>query len=215
MSVEVTSDRIGIAIARHPDTSSTVHKMEPIRFKEMLGVRKIDKDIVSKLESMATEHNVCAFVVGWPLQPDGRMGAPCGKVLHLLDELAAKSDKFFTKDRPFTLWDDRDIPRENIDVSSMKLNVPPPDEWGRSVMFSRVRPRSDEPIYLSRELGNHPTSEDSSMAAEILEMFIEKNYDGAEMDIVGNDNGADASCYSFEHIGEYDNGNARVQVSMS
>mmetsp|Transcript_7197 Transcript_7197/g.9759 ORF Transcript_7197/g.9759 Transcript_7197/m.9759 type:complete len:243 (-) Transcript_7197:172-900(-) len=213
MSLDVNSDRIGVAIARHPETCTSVYKMEPILFNEASRARKIDEDIIFKLEDVAKQHNVCAFVVGWPLQPNGRMGAPCGKVLHVLDELVAKSNSIFTKNRPFTLWDDRDIPRENVDMSLMKVNVPPPDEWGRSVTFSRVPPQDQSVIYLSREQCHHPSSKDSSVAADLLEMFMESHYEGAQMDVAA-DKGNGSAAYYFDDIDDYDNEKASLQASL-
>jgi hypothetical protein len=41
------------------------------------GTSKISKD-----------NKVSGFIVGWPLEPSGRPGAACGRVLHILDFLA-------------------------------------------------------------------------------------------------------------------------------
>ena len=55
------------------------------------AIFKLRKDQVKvELAKVANEFDVAGFVVAYPFEPNGRQGAPCGRVLHLLDHLAGK-----------------------------------------------------------------------------------------------------------------------------
>mmetsp|Transcript_16810 Transcript_16810/g.24430 ORF Transcript_16810/g.24430 Transcript_16810/m.24430 type:complete len:247 (-) Transcript_16810:64-804(-) len=216
LSIDINSERIGAAIAQHPSKSTAIHKLDPLQFNQNVArSKKIDDEIIYRLESIIKDHKVCGFVVAWPLQPDGRFGAPCGKVLHFLDVLMQKSGDFFTEERPFTLMDDRDIPRRNVDMSSMKDHAPYPDEWGRSVAFSRAPPFTNDMRYISREQCYHPTSEDSSVAASLLDTFIQSYSVDARThgDFNGDDDFICSSSY-LSHIDDFDSDCACIEASL-
>ena len=90
----------------------------PLHLSTENGKRTLSPHIIKSLQQVAQEHKVCGVVVAWPLQRDGRMGAPCGKVLHALDSLVEHS-AFLTNNRPFCLWDGGHVQPELA------------DSWGR------------------------------------------------------------------------------------
>eukprot|EP00567_Pseudictyota_dubia_P013131 CAMPEP_0197436160 /NCGR_PEP_ID=MMETSP1175-20131217/3630_1 /TAXON_ID=1003142 /ORGANISM="Triceratium dubium, Strain CCMP147" /LENGTH=235 /DNA_ID=CAMNT_0042965379 /DNA_START=260 /DNA_END=967 /DNA_ORIENTATION=+ len=170
---------VGVAIAAHPSQSATVHTLDPIKLVKGKPGKKtkdaIDEAVIEQLEDLVRKHKVCGFVVGWPLQPEGRPGKPCGRVLHVLDTLTEKRTSVLSKSRPFTLWDDRCIPRETGEAprSSIDDEI---DSWGRSVAFSQAPPPSTEPgdelMFRSRDRYERPTIVDSSGAGGILRHFV-------------------------------------------
>ena len=92
MGLDITDERIGVAIARHPSPNNRVAAIEPIPYvtnnkRAYYNTRRHDDNerVAAALEQLVKKHKISGFVVGWPLQPDGRPGGPCGKVLHLLD----------------------------------------------------------------------------------------------------------------------------------
>ncbi|CAJ1944475.1 unnamed protein product [Cylindrotheca closterium] len=100
------------AISLHPDNAS----------KETQLLHKIVKD-----------HNVCGFVVAWPVQSDtGKWGAPCGRVLFALDKIIDNNAKIFTQDRPLCFWDSF---RTNN-------NRKPVDDMGRCESFGEASSKS-------------------------------------------------------------------------
>lgn len=159
------------------------------------------------LEDLVKHYSICGFVVGWPLlgSGDGRLGASCGKVLHTLESLliqdtlsyevvSSSSEEYVAKktrpkkrfnsiisiNRPFTLLDTR-IARNtnNCDDHSSE-----PDEWGRSVTFSRVPPASTNVDHYhvfqhcrssikSNELND---GENSISASLLLKQFIKEHW---------------------------------------
>ena len=93
MGLEVSHERIGISVAQYPSPDNYVRQLDAIPY---LGhnIRSYEERleqkerIHSEIEDMIKKNGVAGFVVGWPLQPNGRPGASCGRVLHLLDFLA-------------------------------------------------------------------------------------------------------------------------------
>lgn len=124
MALDVGANKIGLAIASHPSYGESPLPLEPmmIKLETRQGNRRaLAESVVEDLQKIVQNYNVCGFVVSWPLQKEGRCGAPCGKVLHTLDSLVAESNIVNSK-RPFCLWDDHHyMPRE--------------DAWGRTPQY--------------------------------------------------------------------------------
>eukprot|EP00978_Attheya_sp_CCMP212_P038411 scaffold190230_cov32-Attheya_sp.AAC.1 len=169
MSLDINSERIGVAIAEHPNRNNAIYELNPIQTSSKKQVDLASK-VIEELETIVKNHKVCAFVINWPLQPEGRMGKSCGKVLHTLDSIANHSTKVLSASRPFTLLDDR------IVNHIVKTDDLPPDYWGRSPVFSRVPSPPRDDVLVSSERPRHPTSCDSTVAAELLKNFIDVNF---------------------------------------
>mmetsp|Transcript_37794 Transcript_37794/g.82818 ORF Transcript_37794/g.82818 Transcript_37794/m.82818 type:complete len:317 (-) Transcript_37794:187-1137(-) len=182
MALDITRDRIGVAVASHPSTGAPARTFDPIS----LPSRRRDdssngnSDIASELEEIVASERVCAFVVRWPLQDGGRMGGKCGKVLHALDSLVApspgssntksnnnnkraSSTAVIGKNRPFALYDDRlltGVSRGNV------VGTDIPDDFGRLSSFGRVPPLP-EMFYSSRQPHAVQASHDGDGTATI------------------------------------------------
>lgn len=112
LSLNIHRDRIGVAVASH----KTVEKLTSIPMEWL----KKGNEGTEQLNRIVDEHNVCGFVVAWPVQKDtGQWGAPCGRVLHTLDKIMVQSDNtIFTPERPFCFWDSfrSENTRRNVDA---------------------------------------------------------------------------------------------------
>ena len=100
LSLDISKHRICISVGQHPNREDQhiIQKMKPIEYmpheqknisKAMFKTRK--EHVKKSIEKVVKKYNISGFVVGWPLEPSGNPGAACGRVLHLLDFLAGKS----------------------------------------------------------------------------------------------------------------------------
>lgn len=193
MALDINENQVGISIGRHPSQAeggSKICRLDPVRLSSSSSAVSHEK-VAEHIDSIAKEHNVCAVVVGWPLQPEGNPGKPCGKVLHTLENLMERKSGIVSKRRPFTLWDDRHVEepartssRSNSDqdrpTSRPIQNDQPPDQWGRCVAFARAPTSGDGETYCSQEAYDRRTCDGSEKASGILEHFLGSVYDRPE-----------------------------------
>jgi len=163
MALDIGSDnKIGLAIASHPSYGETPMPLDPIpiTLETKAKNRKcLSKSTIEELKSIVTNYNVCGFVIAWPMQREGRCGAPCGKVLHTLDSLIAESSAIVNTKRPFCLWDEHHY-------------VPQEDVWGRIPLYGCP---SNKTIHkASEEQYEHKCS--SSIAVDVWNDFCAKHW---------------------------------------
>lgn len=127
LALDVGADRIGLAVASHPSYGESALALDPlsIRLETRKGNRRaLSESMIRDLQTLVKNYNVVGFVFSWPVQKEGRCGAPCGKVLHTLDSLVEESTIVSSK-RPFCLWDDHHyVARE--------------DAWGRTPQYGET-----------------------------------------------------------------------------
>lgn len=172
MGLDITRERIGIAVSEHPE-----HFSEPLALNSILlqdrdsspnRSKGIAKESLLELEAAVRKHHVCAFVVNWPLN-EGRMGEQCGKVLQVLDSVMDQSNSVVTRKRPFTLWAKCAATSSSDSVST--------DEWGRSPVFARAPVYFEDMKYSSKSVFREESSTDPSLvAADILDDYIKTNW---------------------------------------
>jgi len=176
MCLDITSDRIGLAIANHTRTENIVCHLNPLSSKSSPRSQKeVNTQITQTVQNFANDHKIDGFVVNWPLESDGRFGNSCGKVLHLLDFFAEQ--KLLSKKVPFTLWDGRDVLAASHNTCVVKQSLP--DEWGRSSTFA-LKPSEALTEYKHSENSSNlksTTSDDSSDATVLLEDYIDCHFD--------------------------------------
>lgn len=182
MALDISNDRIGVAFGNHPSRRTPICTLPPIAFahgacgsKKRNRVESDDENVVATLKELMKRLDVCGFVVGWPLQSDGRPGKPCGRVLHVLDKLAYNKDPVLSQRRPFVLWDDRYSSRAGSGVSLISKHDMPTDSFGRCVAYSQVPSFPPGRSCSSEEWYNRPTAKDSSVASDILKTYLETN----------------------------------------
>ena len=158
LALDVGADRIGVAVSSHPAYGDAPLPLEPVPLHlETRNNKRVLSPVVAKqLQEIVKKYNVSSFVVSWPVQKEGRCGAPCGKVLHTLDSLVESTSNLITDKRPFCLWDDQH-------------NQAPEDEWGRNPLYGE--PCTTKTVHkASEEQYQHPTS--SVLAAQVMEDFM-------------------------------------------
>lgn len=119
LSVDIGKHEIGMAVAPHPSSRNPIRTLPPLRLERTsLNTQTADnhqravtltQKCVQHMASIVQDHQVCALLVSWPVQDEGRFGKPCGQVLHTLDSLLEESNTIVTKQRPICLWDDRHV----------------------------------------------------------------------------------------------------------
>ncbi|KAL9190623.1 hypothetical protein ACHAXT_000329 [Thalassiosira profunda] len=173
MGVDITRDRIGLAVAEHPEQvcKSTPLSSIPIRQgrDEAAADRKgrLPKELVTQLEAAVRKHRVAAFIVNWPVH-EGRMGGECGKVLQVLDSVIDQSNSVVTKKRPFALW----CHGENASRASSPI-----DEWGRSKAFARAPEYVPGMNFRSKSDDRHQPENSSIVAANVLDEWVKNHWE--------------------------------------
>jgi len=162
LSLDIGSNKIGLALASHPSFGDAPLPLEPIHLKlETRGnKRTLSKEVTAELAEIVKAHNVSSFVVSWPVQKEGRCGAPCGKVLHALDAIVEDSN-IMSDRRPFCLWDEHHY-RANE------------DEWGRNPLYGEQCAEPTKVHFASQEQYAHDSS--STVAANVMQDFIKAQW---------------------------------------
>jgi len=154
-----------MAIASHPAFGRPVQELEPVTMKFKIEKankkrkRTLAPELVDQLQDVVTNHNVCGFVVNWPVQKEGRCGAPCGRVLHTLDSILAKSPSVLSSQRHFCLWDIEHVQQKE-------------DEWGRAPTYSET---SKKTLHIA-SLEQYSRESDSTTAADIWNDFCRSQW---------------------------------------
>lgn len=205
MGLDVTRDRIGLAVAEHPDHS--VCKSVPLNPISLWpGGGNDSEDLLSELEAAVRRHRVCAFVVNWPVN-EGRMGERCGKVLRVLDSVVDRSNGVVTRKRPFALWC-RDAGSE----------ASPVDEWGRSTDFARAPEYRPEMRYSSKAVeARDDASDPSIVAADVLDQWVKNHWevDHKEVGRAAAPKKAPRDFFFGAHsVDEYTSENASLQAAL-
>ena len=199
MALDINRDRIGVAVASHPNSSSgvaTARTLDPILLPRKRSAStstttaqashsQHDDHPLSRLEEVAVREQVCGVIVRWPLQDGGRMGAQCGRILYQLDNFVdsstGKKRTLIGKNRPFALYDDRPLTRGQAVEIDDSMDMP--DEWGRHSSFSRLpdmaalgAERGRATVQVSPHKTNYNGQDDEEMAAKILQNFLDGHF---------------------------------------
>ena len=135
LTLNILQDRIELAVAPQPSyMDETIQNLPsiPVKTSTANNQRVLSPSLAQEIKSLIDSWHVCGLVVNWPVQPDGWCGAPCGRVLFTLDQLARDID------RPICLWDQA---HTHVDE----------DEWGRNPVYARAAPAEKEVHVASKE----------------------------------------------------------------
>jgi hypothetical protein len=172
--MNVHADRLDVAIRQHPCSSSLDTSSEQQQRQHSIALnakktmmkrhRRVPSDSREELKELVKQHNVCGFVVSWPVQADtGLTGAACGRTLHTIEELLMQSSSsssstsssdssgstgskhhkrsssaLFTDNRKLCLWDISNENNDNANIESSKTGSQNSmDEFGRSPVYAR------------------------------------------------------------------------------
>lgn len=130
LNISITGDKIDLALASHPELDEPLQPLPsiPLRYETVGNKKALKTEVGNELADVLQKFNVCGMVVNWPVQQEGWVGKPAGKVLHTLDQLAANK-RVINKNRPICLWDE-------------EHNTLPEDDWGRTALYSRSAKKS-------------------------------------------------------------------------
>jgi hypothetical protein len=125
LSLKIDRDNLSLNLAQHPSIKQDCKLFQPIPIKyEVRNNRKVVVSSVTEaLLDIIQANKVCGIVVDWPVQREGRIGASCGRVLHLLDNLL--ESQVVSQNRKVCLWDGEHVPMEKE------------DQWGRCTAYGR------------------------------------------------------------------------------
>jgi hypothetical protein len=158
MALGIAKNSIDVAIVSHP-TAIAAGNTSP-RWKQPLAdrpipsirlgskvnkenkIQVIDDSVMSQLSSIVQRHadDLCGIVVSWPVQEEGWCGAPCGRVLHALDQIVEHEQRshgpqhpLLSLKRPICLWD----------YQHHGAVVDPEDAWGRAELYSHTTTKTE------------------------------------------------------------------------
>jgi len=166
LAVDIGHDRIGLAVASHPGSKQPIRMLRPlaVTHETRQGNRRVlSQACVRTMASIVQEHQVCALLVSWPVQHEGRCGKPCGQVLHALDSLVQESNSIVTKTRPVCLWDDRHAKAYEADC------------FGRDPIFGAAGPKHQTEYRASQEQYQHHDCS-SAVAAQVWQDFCQTHW---------------------------------------
>jgi hypothetical protein len=181
LCIRMSDNGISLAVTDNPVPGGEVHRLDSLKYTKTSGKSlKLHSDlketVYGKLQEIVRNNNIGGIVVAWPTVSDGRPGGSCGKVLHLLDYIAEHNGSLLSKSRPFTLWETRKCCNDTFSDDSTMNKDAIPDEWGRSVAFSRLPEDQSTPrTFSSSDQYNHQINKEST-AEMILESFIDSNW---------------------------------------
>mmetsp|Transcript_10319 Transcript_10319/g.17327 ORF Transcript_10319/g.17327 Transcript_10319/m.17327 type:complete len:237 (-) Transcript_10319:22-732(-) len=128
VSLDICRDRIDLSVASHPCNGEAPLSLDSIPLQYSYtnkNMKCLKRSVMEQLHDIVQKHEVCGFVVAWPVQREGRMGAPCGRVLHTLDSMLLSNATLLTPGRKFCLWDGSHVAMEAE------------DKWGRCEIYGR------------------------------------------------------------------------------
>ncbi|GAX18639.1 hypothetical protein FisN_10Hh151 [Fistulifera solaris] len=130
LNLSITGDKIDLALASHPEFDEPLQQLPsiPLRYETVGNKKTLKAEVGHELAEVLQKFNVCGMVVNWPVQSEGWVGKPAGKVLHTLDQLVANK-RVVNSNRPICLWDE-------------EHNTLPEDDWGRTALYSRSTQKS-------------------------------------------------------------------------
>ena len=180
LSVDIGKHEIGMAVAPHPSSPNPIRTLPPLRLERTsLNTKAADnheravtltQNCVQHMASIVQDHHVCALLVSWPVQDEGRFGKPCGQVLHTLDSLLEESNTIVTKQRPICLWDDRHV--------RMQTPVENDPMFARDPLFGRKSTEAlkKKTIHLASEEQYQHHDCSSAVAAQVWQDFSQAHW---------------------------------------
>jgi len=167
LALKISRQHVGLTVAPHPlsladDTTMKtdnnnhnfgIDPIIPLNFTTISGKKILDSSVITRLHSIIQTHNICGFIVSWPLEKEGRIGANCGRVLYTLDAIleATSSEEegeptIFSNSRKFCLWDESHVKLEHDDSFGRCSIFGTPKYISRKNHVSQREPYKDQQI---------------------------------------------------------------------
>jgi hypothetical protein len=132
LSMSIGRESIDLAVAQHPEESEDGPRSlpsVPVDFEFANRKKILSANVAGEIGRIASDFQVCGTIVSWPVQQEGWAGAPCGRVLFTLEQLASAKTGAINNVRKVCLWND----------SHKSLRV---DEWGRNPSYAHGTSKS-------------------------------------------------------------------------
>uniref|UniRef100_A0A7S3DQB5 Uncharacterized protein n=1 Tax=Entomoneis paludosa TaxID=265537 RepID=A0A7S3DQB5_9STRA len=158
LSIHIGSNSIDLAVTAHPSIDNPIQPLPsiPIETETKSNQKVLKSHILEELGGIVKQWKVCGMLVSWPVQKEGWCGAPCGRVLHTLDQIVQES-KIVSASRPVCLWDGHHF-------------LSTEDEWGRVPLYGV--PTEKEEHRASQE----QYREDGMVAADIAKDYLRHHF---------------------------------------
>jgi hypothetical protein len=181
LSMHIGEHCIDLAVTGHPSQpdSSYIQRLPSIPLKHVTtttlnknnkhNAKTLHPSIVKELNDIVEDWDVSGFVVHWPVQKEsGHCGAPCGRVLHTLDQLAASSSSSkLLNNRPVCLWN------ANHDAAAAQNEE---DVWGRSPVYAKTPAPEKTVHYASVEQYQEDDANKAMTVAEIAADYMRSQW---------------------------------------
>ena len=156
LSLRIVKDQIELAVSSHPSFDEEVQALPsiPLELKTVNNRKVLCGTVADSLLDVVNQFHVCGMVVSWPVQKEGWCGAPCGRVLHTLDQIS------MTVDRPVCLYDP---------VHS----TPPEDDWGRASIYSETTKKT---VHVASQEHYNQDCTDGKVATDIWNDFCMEHW---------------------------------------
>lgn len=161
LSLHIGKDSIDLAVTSHPSSTGDEEIILPLpsiplKCEVQDNKKKLKPAVLSELATIVDKFDVCGMVVSWPLQKEGWCGAPCGRVLHTLDQIS-RDASIVSSSRPVCLWDGHHFHSNE-------------DEWGRSAIYAKV---SEKQVHIASK---EQYKDEGSLAAEIAQDYLRHHW---------------------------------------
>jgi hypothetical protein len=159
LSMSIAKQRIDLAVASHPSCQEPVESLSSIPLKTVMcqssNRKLLCETVKQELSAILSDYPVCGMLVAWPVQRDsGRCGAPCGRVLHTLDQIMPA----ITTSPAICLYD-------------ASARVPDEDAWGRAVAYGRIPDNATTVHVASKEQYYHYTANKTTVCVDLWSDF--------------------------------------------
>ena len=163
LALDIHADRIGVARCDHPhglglsaDDPSSSTSCYPLESIPLSKKNKLSAESKQRLAQLVKDYSVCGFVVSWPLEPNGKLGAACGRTLHTIDQLLEEAS-LITPNRPLCLWDSQRAQADKV------------DSFGRCSAYATT---SSKALHVASEEQYH--SDEGIVAAQVWQDFCQQ-----------------------------------------
>ena len=145
LSMSIGKDYINLAVAPHPESAEPPQPLPSIPFQTQIinHQRMLSPAVANELRQIMNDWNVSGLVVSWPVQEEGWVGAPAGRVLFTLDHLVNSNTGVIDARRKVVLWDQTHHETHE-------------DEWGRDPVYAHASEKSIH--YASQEQYKAPNT---------------------------------------------------------
>ena len=162
LSLHVGKDSIDLAVTSHPSSTADESLILPLpsiplQCKVQDNQKVLHDTVLTELAGIVAQFDVCGMVVSWPLQKEGWCGAPCGRVLHTLDQMARDDADIMSAHRPVCLWDGHHFHSSE-------------DEWGRTALYAHA---SKKEVHIASK---EQYKDEGSLAAEIAHDYLRHHW---------------------------------------